>query len=601
MLLHPSIIFLVGALLLPFFRHKARQYLLLSVPAISFIVLVNLPEGQYWSYHFLNYDLLLGRVDRLSQCFGYVFVVMAFLGMVYALHLRDTTQHIATFLHIAGALGVVLAGDLLTLWFFWEIMSLSAVFLIWSQRSKAALAAGFRYIFVHLSGGACLLTGILLHLKTTGSLDFSILSGQGGGGVSSYLILIGFLINAAVPPFSAWLSDAYPEATITGSVFLTCYATKSAVYVLIRGFPGLDLLVWAGAIMAIYGVIFAVLQNDIRRLLAYHIISQVGYMVCGVGLGSQMALNGATAHAFCHILYKALLFMGTGAVIYSTGRRNLTELGGGGQGQRLSHLMPWVLILYMIGAFSISGVPLFNGFISKSITISAAAIQKQGLIELLLILASIGTFLSVALKLPYFTWFGSSRNPSLPVGQIPNPNKLPVNMLWAMGLMSGLCIFLGCFPNMLYRILPYPLKYQPYTPDHIVGTMQLLVMTAVVFFLLSGYLKGRDAITLDTDWFYRRLARLLIWFIRIPLSDARTKLQTTVGTLVNYCSGAIYRTTCSEPVCRPDGVGTGRRSESIGRTPNGNYQFAIRPIGAIGRGLLVGLVLLFLYVILLYL
>ncbi|MFC1524856.1 Na(+)/H(+) antiporter subunit D [Planctomycetota bacterium] len=581
MLIHPALVFIAGALLLPFFKTRLlKQIFLLIVSTLGFLFLFVLPEGTYWTYSFLGQNLVLGRIDSLSQCFGYIFLLMAILGVIYALHLRDTVQQVAAFLHVAGAIGMVLAGDLISLWIFWEIMSMAAVFLIWAERSKKALRAGFRYIFIHLFGGSCLLAGIIIHFHATGSIAFDSLSGQG---LSSYLILLGFLINAAVPPLSAWLSDAYPEATITGSVFLTAYASKGAIYALIRGFAGFEPLIWLGVIMAIYGVVFAVLENDIRRLLAYHIISQVGYMVCAVGLGSDMALNGATAHAFCHILYKALLFMGVGAVIYATGRRKLSEL----QGQGLARLMPWVLILYMIGAFSISGVPLFNGFISKSITISAAAVQGRPTIELLLILASIGTFLHTGLKLPYFIWFGKTGK----TNQAPNTpikvTKLPRNMFWAMGLTGGLCILFGCFPGILYRILPYPLDYHPYTPDHIISSLQLLVMTAVAFFLLLSHLKGKATVTLDTDWFYRKFAQMLIWFVGVPLSGLRTRLQSAVGASVNYLSLIGKNPWALKQILLGRGASITDYDTDVSRT-------------AIGWSALAGLVLLFFYVILLY-
>lgn len=529
--MHPVFIFIAAAILLPMVNLKLwRQLIIIIAPLFAFISLfiISSSTGSSagWNFQFLDYNVNWGRMDKLSLGFGYIFTLISLIGFIYALHVHDHIQHVAAFTHIAGALGVVFAGDLLTLWIFWEVMALGGVFLVWSSRTPAGLRAGFRYVFIHLIGGALLLAGILLHIHQTGSSEFGILSGNG---LSSHLIMLGFLINAAVPPFSAWLSDAYPESTITGSVILTAFTTKSAVYVLIRGFPGLELLAWLGVIMTIYGVIYAILENDIRRLLAYHIISQVGYMVCGIGLGSSMALNGATAHAFCHILYKALLFMGVGAVIHATGRRKLSEL----QNQGLASLMPLGLILYMIGAFSISGVPLFNGFISKSITISAAAAQSEPIIELLLILASIGTFISIGLKLPYFTWFGRSPGTNKDHMAI-TVAKLPKNMYWAMGLAGGLCILLGCAPGILYQILPYPLNYHPYTADHIISALQLLVMTGVGFWLILKYIKIKPTITIDTDWFYKMGAKNIVWLAQKPLSNARAKWQALVAIVIKH-------------------------------------------------------------------
>jgi multicomponent Na+:H+ antiporter subunit D len=288
--------------------------------------------------------------------------------------------------------------------------------------------------------------------------------------------------------------------------------------------------------MAVYGVVYAVLENDIRRLLAYHIISQVGYMVCGVGLGSPMAINGTSAHAFCHILYKALLFMGTGAVIYVTGRRKLTEL----QGRNLYRLMPITFALYMVGAFSISAVPLFNGFISKNMVVYAAGELHRQAIELLLHLASIGTFLHTGLKLPWGTWFGK---PTGGEDRI-EAQEPPLNMLLAMGATAFLCILTGVYPRLLYSILPYPVDYQPFTPDKIVAMMQLLLFTGAAFWLYIDKLGGEPTISLDTDWFYRMFGRGLLWFCIHPLNEIRSGFQEALSRKVltlNHLSSNPYR------------------------------------------------------------
>lgn len=520
----PAFIFILGALLIPFIvERRLKALFCLLVPMVAFLDLLYMPQGIYWTYHFLGYDLIFGRVDKLSMCFGYVFIIIGFLGMIYALHVREDGQHVAAFFYIGSALGVTFAGDLFTLFAFWEIMAGSSVFLIWYKRERAALDAGFRYIMVHIFGGCCLLAGIIIHLVNTGSTEFGLIE---YGGLASQFILLGFIINAAVPPLHAWLADSYPEGTITGSVFLTAYTTKSAVYVLARAFPGVELLMWLGAIMAVYGVIYAIMENDIRRLLAYHIISQVGYMVCGVGIGTELGLNGSVAHAFCHILYKALLFMGTGAVIYMTGRRKVTEL----QGRNLYKKMPICLSLYLIAGFSISGVPLFNGFISKTMVVAASGEIHRVPIHLLLHLASVGTFFSTTLKLPYGTWFG--RAPEGEKLEEIEAKEPPLNMLIAMGLAAFLCIFIGCYPKVLYDILPYPVHYHPYAPHHVVATMQLLLLTAGAFWLYIDTFVGHATISLDTDWFYRKPGVLFLWFVSHPLQNLRFRLQNSFAKMV---------------------------------------------------------------------
>ncbi|MCD6486750.1 MAG: Na(+)/H(+) antiporter subunit D [Syntrophobacterales bacterium] len=514
----PAFIFIAGGLLLPFLKvRRAKQIFQLLIPTIAFIDLLYMGQGTYWTYHFLGYELILGRVDKLSLCFGYVFVIIAFIGMIYALHVKEDGQHVAAFLYIGSTMGVVFAGDFFTLYAFWEIMAVASVFLIWYRKDRKALDAGFRYIMVHIFGGCCLLAGIIIHVADTGSIYFNLIDLTGPG---SKLILLGFIINAAVPPFHAWLSDAYPEGTITGSVFLTAFTTKSAVYVLLRGFPGTEVLIWLGAIMAVYGVVFAVIENDIRRLLSYHIISQVGYMVAGVGIGTTLAMNGAAAHAFCHILYKALLFMSAGAVIYVTGRRKMTDL----QGRNLYRQMPVTLILYLIGAFSISAVPLFSGFVSKTMVTAAAADTHRALVFLMLHLASIGTFFCLTLKLTNGTWFGKDTEGS-GEEKIKGAREAPLNMLIAMGLAAFACVFIGVYPQVLYHILPYPVDYQPYTTHHVINAMQLLLFAAAAFWIYIDKLGGKRKITLDTDWFYRIPGRLFLSFCNKPLNKFRSDVQ----------------------------------------------------------------------------
>jgi len=477
---HPAFVYLAGAVLVAVTSGRWRPAVILTVPAVALAVVASLSDPVELRTVVFGQELHLLRVDAWSRLFGLVFAVTGLLGSVYGLHVRGRGPHAAAFAYAGSALGVVFAGDLLTLFVFFQ------------RRAPRALGAGYRYLLVHGFGGAALLGGIILHAADGGTLAFGAMSLTG----ATALILLGFAINAAIPPLHAWLTDAYPEATVIGAVFLSAFTTKTAVYALARGFPGEPLLVWAGVAMALYGVVFAVLENDIRRLLAYHIVSQVGYMVCGIGIGTPLALAGAAAHAFSHILYKGLLFMGTGAVLEMTGRSRLTELGG------LARLMPWTLAFYTVGAFSISGVPLFNGFVSKALVVAAAEHEHLVVVEWLLILASIGTFLHTGLKLPWFTFFAAPR-----ALRATDP---PLNMRVAMAGAAALCVLFGVAPELLYRLLPYPVTYAPYTGAHVLTTLQLLLGTALGFAWLLPKLGGEPTVTYDTDWFYRRGAALAI-------------------------------------------------------------------------------------------
>ncbi len=497
---HPGLLLILGAWLLPFLGGRIKRAAMLILPAAALLDCVLMTPGTYGVVSVLGQDLTFGRVDTLSLVFSYVFSLMGLLGMVYALHVEDDSQHVAALTYVGGALGVTFAGDFLSLYVFWELMAVSSVLLVWLRREPSAVRAGFRYLLVHVVGGLFFLAGIVLHWAQTDSIAFDYMGASGG--LAWTLILVAFLLNAAVPPLGAWLPDAYPEATVTGAVFMTAFTTKSAVYALIRGFAGTELLVWLGAVMAVYGVVYAVLENDARRLLAYHIISQVGYMVCGAGIGTALAINGATAHAFAHILYKALLFMGAGAVLQVTGLRRLSDMGG------LYKTMPVTLGLYMVGAFAISAVPLFSGFVSKSMVVSAAGEEHLAMVFLLLTLASAGTFLHTGLKLPYYMFFGKDSGVR---GQEP-----PSNMLVAMALAAVPCVLIGVFPGLLYQHLPNAVVYVPYTLEHVTSTFGMLGFTALGFFLLLKHLDPERTISLDTDWFYRRGSAGFLALVQSP-------------------------------------------------------------------------------------
>jgi multicomponent Na+:H+ antiporter subunit D len=485
--LHPSLLLILGAALVPLFKGYVQQGYRVLLALAFLVVIWRMAPGVYGQIEFSTLHLVTGRADKLALAFAYVFSLITVIATIYSLHVKDNIQHVAGLIYAASAVGVVFAGDLITLYVFWEMMMLASVWLIWRRATPEAYASGYRYLLVHAISGVMLLGGIVLFYTSTGSLAFSQMDVSSPG---FYLILIGFLVNAAVPPLHAWLTDAYPESTITGAIFLSALTTKTAVYTLIRGFPGTEFLVVLGTIMALWGVVYAVLANDIRRLLAYHIISQVGYMVAGVGMGTAIALNGATAHAFTHILYKSVLFMGAGAVIHMTAKSKLTELGG------IYKYMPITFVLYMIGAFSISAFPLFSGFVSKTMVVEAAAVDHRATIWLLLSLASAGTFLHTGLKLPYFTFLGKDSGL--------RPKEAPWNMLLAMGISAFFCVFIGMNPAWLYQFMPAPVDYNAYSLGHLFWELQLLLFTGLGFFLMLKHLGGEPKVSVDTDWIYRK-------------------------------------------------------------------------------------------------
>lgn len=504
MIFHPALVLILGAILVPLIPGKAKSLYVIALPVIAFVIVALLPTGSYWNASWLAGfgDLSLLRVDKLAKAFGYIFTINATAAFIYAFYVKDNTQHVSALLYIGSALGAVFAGDLITLYVFWEIMAVASTMLILARRSKLSFGAGFRYILIHILGGLFLLAGIVITFNKTGSIAFEHFDPDTMKHLGSWLILLGFLVNAAAPPFSAWLSDAYPEGTVTGSVILSAYTTKTAVYTLIRGYPGWEILMSVGCIMAIYGIIYALLENDMRRILAYSIINQVGFMVCAVGIGVPMALDGAVAHAFCHIIYKSLLWMSAGAVIYRVGKSKCTDLGG------LYKSMPWSLWLGCIGALAISAVPLTSGFTSKTIILQAADHEHLMWPWLILEIASAGVFLHAGIKFPYFVFFAKDRGHRV--------EEAPRSMIAAMAILAFLCIFLGVFPKPLYAILPHAesvsafsvtidgYEFSAWKFSKVVTQMQLLLLSALTFFVWIKFLKRTDTIVLDTDWFYRR-------------------------------------------------------------------------------------------------
>ncbi len=519
--LHPALILIIGACAVPFFRGALRVPFLLLVPLLSFGAVLSMTPGVHGIIPFADWQLIFGRVDSLSLIFAYIMALMCIFGTLYGLHVRDPYQHMAAWFYVAGSLGVIFAGDLLVLFLFWEIMAFASVFLIWFRGRAQSLAAGYRYLLVHTAGGLALLAGIILQYHATGG-DLSFTSMDvGQPTLATWLILIGFMLNAAVVPLHSWLPDAYGEASVVGAVFMCAFTTKTAVYTLARGFAGMEILIPLGVLMAVVGVIYAILENDARRLLAYSIISQVGYMVAAVGIGSTLAINGAAAHAFAHILYKALLFMGVGSVLHMTGTSKFTELGG------LYKKMPRTMVFTLVGCASIAAFPLFSGFVSKSMIISAGFYGEHYWPTFLLLAASAGTFLYNGLKLPYLIWFGESRCSAATYERAADP---PWHMQLAMGLAAFFCILVGVYYPYLYGMLPHPVDYQPYNAYQLAETLQLLGFTALVFYAMRKLLLPAPTITLDLDWFYRRAGVMFLWLARRPIQAADTAVNNAYST-----------------------------------------------------------------------
>lgn len=513
----PGLLLILGGLVLPLLRGAAPAVALI-LPLVTLGAIWAIPQDLTVTLPFMDaYTLTVLSWQKPTAVFATIFALMAFAGALFAHPItglksergkRWRVELPSAFVYAGSAICVTFAGDILTLFMFWELMAVGSTAVIWSAGTKESGRAGYRYALVHFVGGVVLMAGILAHvyaLQARGvpdplalshfafGLNFSGLT-CGPGEVAPWLILLGVLVNAGAPGLGAWLPDAYPEASESGTVFLSAFTTKTAVYVLMVLFAGTDLLIYVGLAMAVYGIVYAILENDMRRILAYSIINQVGFMVCGIGIGTRMALNGATAHAFAHIIYKALLLMSAGSVLYMTGKRKCTDLGG------LYRTMPITMWCGIIGALAISSFPLTSGFVTKSMINQAAAEDHLTLAWFVLTAASAGVFLHAGIKFPWFVFFqkDSGMRPADP----------PWNMRAAMLLFAALCIGLG-IPGLyapLYGILPFPeatAEYHAYTASHVISQLQLLLFSGLAFFTLLPVLKRTLTITLDSDWFYR--------------------------------------------------------------------------------------------------
>ncbi|MBE7216408.1 Na(+)/H(+) antiporter subunit D [Shewanella benthica] len=510
----PFVPFFISALIALVTRGFLRAVIMIIIPVISMLHLWMVPEGIHLQFSFLSFELLPYRVDKLSLMFGYIFHIAAFIAIIYSLHVRDTSQQVAAMMYAGSGLGAVFAGDLITLFVFWELLAFTSVFLILARRTQRAYAAAMRYLIIQVLSGVLLLIGAVFYLADNATLEFAYL---GLDGIAGWLIFIAFGIKCAFPLAHNWLTDAYPEATVTGTVFLSAFTTKVAVYALARGYPGTELLVYIGAVMTCFPIFFAVIENDLRRVLAYSLINQLGFMVVGIGIGTALAINGAVSHAFNDVIFKGLLFMSMGAVLHMTGRINGSDLGG------LYKSMPKTTVLCIVGAASISAFPLFNGFVSKSMVMSAALENGYDWIWLILLFASAGVFHHAGIKIPYFAFF--SHDSGIRASDPSN------NMILAMLIAAGLCIAIGIYPAALYSLLPYDTGYNPYDATHVLAQTQLLFFSALAFVWLNlrgMYPPERPSTNLDFDWVYRRLFPTILRSIFTAIWKMDKKLRQRV-------------------------------------------------------------------------
>jgi multicomponent Na+:H+ antiporter subunit D len=518
----PGLVLVAGAVLIGLTRGVTRSVVALAAPLATLYFVWQVPDGIAVTLDFLEYAIEPVEGSPLRRLFGTIFAFMAFAGTLFSFRQAKWYELSAAHLYAAGAVGVSFAGDLITLFLYWELMAIFSTVVVWCGNSPRARAAGIRYATIHLLGGVILKVGIEGVMVHTGSIEVQAIPLDN---FDAWMMLTGVLVNVAAYPLSAWLADAYPSSSPTGSVFLSAFTTKTAILALILLFPGADVLIPLGLVMIFYGIIYALLENDIRRILAYSIVNQVGFMVCAVGIGTELALNGAAAHAFAHIIYKALLFMSAGVVIYRTGQTLASDLGG------LYRTMPITTICGIIGALSISSFPLTSGFTTKTLISESAQLEGMSTVYFLLAAASAGVFLHAGIKYPWLVFF--QRDSGL------RPKDAPWNMTAAMILMSVACIALGVFPDPLYALLPHTMDYEPYKAGKVVFYLQLLLFSGLAFFLLLPWMQRTLTITIDVDWLWRR-ALPATWNAGSRLNTrVRRWLTVRVGRITRDLSGRL--------------------------------------------------------------
>ena len=524
--LNPGLILILGALPVPLLPHVLRRFYLLALPVAGFALVHHLENGTSVSIEAMGMTFELLRVDALAKVWGYIFNIAAFLAMLFAWHIKDTMQQASALVYAGAAVGAVFAGDLVTLFVYWELTAISSVFLIWATRTQRAYKTGMRYLLIQVGSGVILMSGILIWYAETGSISFGHI---GIESLAGKLILVAFGIKCAFPFLHNWLPDSYPEATPTGTVVLSAFTTKLAVYALARGYAGTEILIYIGAVMTVFTLVYAAIENDLRRVLAYCLNNQLGFMVVGIGVGSELAMNGVAAHAFSHILYKTLLFMSMGAVLYRAGTCKASELGG------LYKSMPITTAFCLIGAAAISA-PLFTGFVSKSLIISGTAGAHLGIIWTCLIFASAGVFMLAGIKVPYAAFFAKDSGRRV--------KEAPWNMLAGMAVTAILCVYVGTNPDVLYGILPFPIDYEPYTTAHVVNQLQLLAFSGLAFAILvvfNFYPRSAKSINLDADWSYRRFLPCVLGVVGRWIDRTDRGLREEALTVLKDIFGIVER------------------------------------------------------------
>ena len=494
------VLFLGAFLIILFGKNKTARnilaFLAISASLACMIALIKpvMLDGEIIAYWMGNRAVSGGyaigialEVDALSLFFGLLIATAVFVAGVYSfqyMSLDDNqSQYYTLFLMLAGGvIGLVLSGDIFNMFIMVEILTFAAVALTaFRNKVYGALEASFKYLVVGSMGSTCILVGIIMLYAQTHTLNFAQLSALLPGNFNNStklafaLLYIGFCTKAFLVPFHPLAADAHGAAPASISVLISGVLTKSGLYGIIRityflmqsmGLGTMQfLLVFVGSVSMFVCVTMALAQHDFKRLLAFHSISQIGYVLAAVGLCSALGFSSGLYHAMNHTLFKGLLFLSAGAVLHETGTTDLGKLGG------LSKRMPHTTVLFLIGAFSISGIPPFNGFASKWMIYQATYEKAVETGNIGFLLVTIIALVTSVLTLASFVKVSQS----VFFGQLPkeyeNVKEVPFGMRFAMGIFALLCVVTGLFPNLVTTYLTEPAAKAVFSVGNYINSM----------------------------------------------------------------------------------------------------------------------------------
>jgi multicomponent Na+:H+ antiporter subunit D len=499
--IHPGFLLMISGLLTLLLPKKAGKYAGLLGSLLALAACVCLRTGDSWTVAVTEQiTCVFLRVDTLSRVFALIFAVIAVLASVYAMNEKKKGERAALLIYAGGGMAAVLAGDLIAFVCFWELMAAASAAVVWFGDGSDKVRSSFRYLVMHLFGGNLVLVGAML-LWAQGITQVEGI--RPDTGAAFWILLAGVGVNAAMPPFHTWLPDSYPECTPEGMLYLGSFTTKVAIYAMIRFFGGTHWLALFGALTAVFAACMALMENDLRRLLSYHIISQLGMMAAGLATGLEAGVDGAALHAAFNILYKGVLIMGIGSLFYATGGlRKISDLAGMGR------KMPFTFVCFLIASLSIAGFPFLNGFASKALIMEALKASHMEAAGLLVTVAGVGTWLSVTMKINWFVFLRKPRPEMAVYGR--TVQRVPAYRAAAMGAGTALCVITGIFPQISYGLFGLPVGHL-FSAEHVLEYLGLFLGASVPFVLLIRKMEPHEGMTVDLDVIWRKGLTPALW------------------------------------------------------------------------------------------